>query len=71
MPKKFFTIGGEITYFFRMTNKTTPQGSKFLSDRFSKIKTAQEWINAFPERYQGLPNKIKLAFAMSDMRKAK
>jgi hypothetical protein len=58
-----------------MTNaaqtKTTPQGSKFLSARFSEIKTAQEWVNAFPERYQGLSQKIKLAFAASDMRSAK
>lgn len=51
--------------------KMTPQGTKFLSDRFKKIKTAQEWVNAFPERYQGLPQKIKVAFAASDMRSAK
>lgn len=64
-----------MAYFFCMTNttqsKTTLQGSRFLSDRFSKIKTAQEWVNAFPERYQGLPQKIKLAFATRDMRSAK
>lgn len=51
--------------------KTTPEGSQFLSNNFGEIKTAAQWVRAFPARYSNLPAKIARAFATRDMRVAK
>jgi hypothetical protein len=50
-----------------MTTKFTTEGSQFISKRFDAIKTAEQWIAAFPDRYAKLPAKIAKAFAARDM----
>jgi hypothetical protein len=54
-----------------MTTKTTTEGSKFISNRFSEINTAEKWIAAFPERYASLPAKVAKSFALRDLNNAK
>jgi hypothetical protein len=53
-----------------MTKKTL-EGTKFVSNRFEKVNTVEDWIKAFPERYQGLPAKIARSFAKRDMDKVR
>lgn len=53
------------------TNKTTTEGTKFLSHRHTEITTSEEWLKAFPERYAGLPAKVAKAFATRDIKNAK
>ena len=52
------------------TTKTTTEGSQFISQRFEALKTVEQWIAAFPDRYAKLPAKIAKAFAARDMRNA-
>ena len=52
------------------TIKTTTEGSQFISQRFEALKTVEQWIAAFPDRYAKLPAKIAKAFATRDMRNA-
>jgi hypothetical protein len=53
------------------TIKTTTEGSQFISQRFDALKTVEQWIAAFPERYAKLPAKIAKAFAIRDMKNAR
>lgn len=53
------------------TNKTTTEGTKFISHRHNEITTAEEWRKAFPERYAGLPAKVAKAFATRDFKNAR
>jgi hypothetical protein len=55
----------------KTNTKTTPEGSQFVSADFGSIKTAAQWVKAFPARYSNLPAKIAQAFATRDMRAAK
>jgi hypothetical protein len=55
----------------KTNTKATPEGSQFISNNFSTIKTAEQWRKAFPSRYSNMPAKIALAFAARDMRAAK
>ena len=52
-------------------NKTTSEGTKFLSYRHNEITTSEEWRKAFPKRYAGLPAKAAKAFAARDFKNAK
>jgi hypothetical protein len=52
------------------TIKTTAEGSQFISQRFEALKTVEQWVAAFPDRYAKMPAKIARAFATRDMRNA-
>lgn len=42
----------------------TPEGQKMIASR--KIKSAEEWLTAFPAKYQELPASIARSFAARD-----